>query len=142
MALTQSSVTLSAPQPTSQQLNLPPPQTFDILPALHELLARIDHSATDPTTSLDDQAPNDSEDIGALYSPLQPLEPKELPTEVLEIKRKIRKALKELERLPDMERSIDEQQEEIDALEGRIKRQGEMIARLAELAKGMRDRVG
>lgn len=77
-----------------------------------------------------------------MYSPLQPLEPKELPTEVLEIKRKIRKALKELERLPDMERSIDEQQEEIDALEGRIKRQGEMIARLAELAKGMRDRVG
>lgn len=139
MAVTQS----SAPQSTSSsQLHLPPPQAFDILPALHELLARIDHNSTDPTAALTDQATGNSDGIGALYSELQPLEPKELPIEVLEIKRKIRKALKELEKLPDMERSVEEQQEEIQALEGRITRQREMVARLGELAKGMREKIG
>lgn len=61
---------------------------------------------------------------------------------MLQIKTKIRKALKELEKLPDMERTVEEQDEEIEALEGRIKRQREMIARLAELAKGVREKIG
>ena len=61
---------------------------------------------------------------------------------MLQIKAKIRKALKELEKLPDMERSVEEQNEEIEALEGRIRRQREMVARLAELAKGLREKIG
>jgi uncharacterized coiled-coil protein SlyX len=128
----------------ASQLHLPPPQTFDILPALHELLARIDHSTTDSVSNINvpDQTASDSEDIGALYSELQPLEPKELPVEVLQIKTKIRKALKELERLPDMERSVEEQKEEIEALERRITRQREMVAKLADLAKGVREKIG
>jgi predicted RNase H-like nuclease (RuvC/YqgF family) len=129
---------------TASRLHLPPPQTFDILPPLHELLARIDHSTTDPVSNINlpEQTTSDPEDIGALYSELQPLEPKELPTEVLQIKAKIRKALKELEKLPDMERSVEEQNEEIEALEGRIRRQREMVARLAELAKGVKEKIG
>ena len=120
-------------RPQINQLQLPPPQTFDILPALHELLARIDHTTT--STDLTNQDPIDPSDIGALYSELQPLEPKDLPTEILEIKRKIRRALKDLEQLPDMERSVEEQNEEIEALEGRIARQREIVARLGLLAR-------
>lgn len=127
---------------TATQPQLPPPQTFDILPALHELLARIDHGTSDIADPTSTQSSIDSEDVGALYSELQPLEAKELPTEVLEIKRKIRKALKELEKLPDMERSVEEQNEEIEALEGRIRRQREMVARLGELAREVREKVG
>ena len=130
MALTQT-------QQPNDRVQLPPPQTFDILPALHELLARIDHN----TTSVDQESANPS-DIGALYSELQPLEPKDLPTEVLEIKRKIRRALKELEKLPDMERSVDEQNDEIQALEGRIVRQEEMVSRLASLAREVNEKNG
>ena len=76
-----------------------------------------------------------------LYTDLHPLEPKDLPTEVLQIKAKIRRALKELEKLPDMERSVEEQQEEIDELETRIGRQREMVRRLGEAAKEMEGRV-
>ena len=137
MAVKQPSFAPNGP-PTSQtpaQLQLPPPQTFDILPALHELFSRPDHSSTEPTSGLVDNTTTDSEDIGALYAELQPLEPKELPTEVLQIKAMVRKALKELEKLPDMERSVEEQGQEIEFLRGRIRRQKEMLGRLGELAR-------
>ena len=148
MALTQPSFTsapTSQPQSRASQIQLPPPQTFDVLPTLHELLARIDHgstaSNTDPVTGFVDHqslsADAEGGDIGALYTELQPLEPKELPTEVLQIKAKIRRALKELEKLPDMERTVGEQNEEMEELEERIRRQREMIRRLGDLAKGM-----
>ena len=147
MAMTQLSFTSTAPpasqqQPNASQLQLPPPQIFDILPILHELLARIDHGAIDPAAGLIDHTLSDPEDIGALYSELQQLEPKEILTEVLPIKRKIREALKELEKLPDMERSVEEQNEEIEELEGKIRRQRAMIARLGELARGMQEKIG
>ena len=147
MALTQSSFTSTAPsasqpRPNASQLQLPPPQTFDILPALHELLARIDHGAVDPTGGITDQASSDPEDIGALYSELQPLEPKELSAEVQPIKQKVRKALKELEKLPDMERSVEEQNEEIEEMEEKVRRQREMIRRLGELARGLQEKIG
>lgn len=107
---------------------LPPPQTFDILPVVHELLARIDHRQ-----DLLDPAPDsDAADLGSLYADLPPLEPKDLPTEVLQVKAKIRKALKELEKLPDMERSIADQEEEIKELEEREKKQREVLKQLQE----------
>lgn len=144
MALTQSSFSSSAPatsQRTTASLNLPPSQTFDVLPALHELLARIDHGSNS-STDIQDPTTGDVEDINALYPELQPLEPKELPTEVLQIKAKIRKATKVLEKLPDMERTVGEQNEEIEALEDRIKRQREMLAKLGQLAKAMQEMFG
>ena len=78
-----------------------------------------------------------SDSDAALYTDLPPLEPKELPTEVLQIKAKTRKALRELEKLPDMERSVEEQEEEIRELEGRIRRQRDMVRRLGEMARGV-----
>ncbi|KAK3720650.1 hypothetical protein LTR37_003700 [Vermiconidia calcicola] len=134
MALTQSTLTQSSASTTSQpsqpqqppNLSLPPPQTFDILPALHELLSRIDHST-----------PFNSDSDATLYTDLPPLEPKELPTEVLQIKAKIRKALRDLEKLPDMERSVEEQEEEMRELEGRIGRQRDMVRRLGEMGRGL-----
>ena len=114
----------------SSNLNLPPPQTFDILPPLHELLTRIDahqnqnRAPTDPSS----QSEND-------YSgDLQPLDPKDLPTAVLEIKTRIRRALRELEKLPDMGRSTAELDEEITELETRIDRQKEVLRRLRIVA--------
>jgi hypothetical protein len=126
-----------------QDLKLPQPQTFDILPALHEILARIDHGSAstdplDPNHTMD----VDAADLGALYTDLQPLEPKELPTEVLQIKAKIRRALKELEKLPDMDRSVAEQEEEIKELEERIRKQDDMTKRLGALAKEVQQKLG
>lgn len=127
--------TSSQSQASTQALNSPPPQTFDILPTLHEILARIDHSGLDA---------NDVEEefIPTRYAELQSLDPKDLPNEVLPLKAKIRRAQREVEKLPDVERSVEEQREEIVELEERIRRQREMLSRIAELARGVQGAVG
>lgn len=129
-------------QPTDiTKPTLPPPALFDVLPALHEILARIERTPVDsadlqhqPSTS--DESGTDSDDIGAYYQDQAPLEPKDLPTEVLAIKAMIRKALREVEKLPDMDWSVEEQEEEIKELEGRIERQKAMLKKHGEMGKG------
>lgn len=109
-------------QPALQPL--PATQTFDILPLLHELLARLDHSL--PQTA-------STSDTGH-YAELQPLEPKDVPTLALPVKARIRKALRELEKVPGVERSVAEQEEEIAELEARIERQRAVLRGLSEAA--------
>lgn len=142
MALDQSTGTPSRPRRSPQDLNLPRPQTFDILPALHELLSRIDHASSDTNIPGLSDSPQDGGEIGALYTDQVPLEPKDLPNETLQIKTKIRNALKALEKLPDMDRTVEEQQLEIEELEERIARQRAMIVKLGEVAKGLQARMG
>ncbi len=120
------------PAPSQHRaLTLPPPQIFDILPALHELLARIEH-----TDSLADGTSEEGNETGVRYSNLQPLEPKDLPTEVLAIKSKIRVALRVLGELPDMDRSVEEQGVEIGELEERVRRQRGVLRGLGVFAGG------
>ncbi|KAF2717660.1 hypothetical protein K431DRAFT_198834, partial [Polychaeton citri CBS 116435] len=103
---------------------LPSPQIFDVLPPLHELLARIDHSSSGPSDSTNTNPPAET---GVAYVDQQPLDPKDLPNEILPIKGRIRRALKKLEELPDMDRTVEEQREEIEDLEARIQAQREML---------------
>ncbi|TKA77462.1 hypothetical protein B0A55_04771 [Friedmanniomyces simplex] len=114
----------------TQQPALPPPQLFDILPALHEILAHIDHTSSDTVPPDDNDTDNDHE-MGLNYTNLPPLDPKDLPTAILPLKAQMRRGLRELERLPDMERSVEEQVEEIAELEGRVGRQEVVIRGLA-----------
>ena len=134
MALAQSCKTPGSSSNTqaSDKISLPPPQTFDILPPLHELLARIDHSSSDPLTA--------SAQDTVSYTDSKPLEPRDFPNEVQTIKAKIRKALRELEKLPDMERSVEDQEAEIAEMELRIRKQKEVLGRLVEVAKGLEER--
>ena len=121
---------LPAPTPPTQQPPLPPPQLFDILPALHELLARIDHSSpiTYPPSFPPINASNEpaAESLALNYSNLHPLDPKDLPSAILPLKAQMRRGLVELGRLGDMERSVEEQGEDIRGLELRVRRQGEV----------------
>lgn len=135
----------AVPENTTQP-QLPPPQTFDVLPALHELLARVDaynnqsiagHETELP--SLLDDSPNQ---IGSSYAELTPLNPKDFPEAAGDIKSRIRSAQRELEKLPDMDRSIEEQEEEIAELEAKIERQREMMRELAQVASKMQGRLG
>ena len=118
-----------ASQSESQPIQLPPPQTFDILPPLQEILARIDHAPTDPMQA----ATVDADAIS--YAELQPLEPRDLPHEVLAIKNKIRKALRELEKLPDMDRDVEQQEAEIKMLEEKAVKQREVLRKLGDVVK-------
>lgn len=135
MTLTQSFGTSTADEsrPASQQRpessQLPPPQTFDILPPLHEILARIDHVPNDPMQTAT------FEDDVVTYAELQPLEPKDLQGEVQPIKSKIRKALRELEKLPDMDRDVEEQEAEIKMLEAKAAKQRKVLRQLGDVAK-------
>lgn len=123
---------------------MPPSHTFDILPALHELLARVEQApaAADLFSGLDEEV--DPSDIGSHYPPdtLIPLAPKDLPEEVIKaIKSKIRAAVRTVEALPDIDRSTAEQEEEIAMLEERVRRQREMLRGLGELAETLAGRL-
>jgi DNA-binding transcriptional regulator GbsR (MarR family) len=76
-----------------------------------------------------------SADDVVTYAELQPLEAKDLPNEVIAIKSRIRKALRELEKLPDMDRDIEEQETEIRKLEQKAAKQKEVLRRLGDVAK-------
>jgi hypothetical protein len=54
---------------------------------------------------------------------------------VIAIKSKIRKALRELEKLPDMDRDVEEQEAEIRKLEQKAAKQKEVLQRLGEVAR-------
>jgi hypothetical protein len=135
MALPQ---TIESPAATaSSQPALPPPQLFDVLPALHEILSRIDHSSTRSSANTDgDDA------LGTAYKDLAPLEPKDLPSAILPLKSQIRKGLRELEKLPDVERTVEEQNAEIAALESRIRRQQEVLKGMSSHGRRLGERVG
>ena len=137
-------ITTFSDQQQHPKPRLPSPQIFDILPALHELLARIDHVPliTDPLDLSLIPTDTESADVGALYKDIPALEPKDLPADVLQVKTRIRRALRELEKLPDMERSVGEQEAEIGELEERIREQREMVGRLAGLAGEMGGKIG
>ncbi|MCJ1256760.1 hypothetical protein MMC24_004584 [Lignoscripta atroalba] len=104
----------SATSPPSPHSNaLPSPQTFDIVPPLHALLSRLLVSSVE----------------GSAESPISP---KDLATEAAAIKIKIQKARAAAETLPDIHRTVAEQEEEIDELYGRIVGLKKVLGQIAE----------
>ncbi len=111
----------TATNPSPPPPTLPPPQTFDIVPALSTLLARLlPPHASDPSSPT-----------------IAPLDPKDLAPEINTLKFKIQKARQAIAALPDVERSVEEQEGEI---EGLVRRVGEMRGVLRGL--GERDEKG
>ncbi|KAI9881960.1 MAG: hypothetical protein M1823_006327 [Watsoniomyces obsoletus] len=93
---------------------LPPPSTIDVVPALYSLLSRLLPSET-------------SHDA--------PLEPQQLPLEATALKSKLQKARAAVEKLPDMDRTIEQQQREMDEMEEMIRQQRQMLELLASKAR-------
>ncbi|PTU17458.1 hypothetical protein P175DRAFT_0486971 [Aspergillus ochraceoroseus IBT 24754] len=152
----------STPQPVA----FPPPQTFDIIPPLHGLILRLLSTPTNAagvangTTTGDDGsgvAPPSSgapavpssgsgaasaaaaAEIAALGSNLPPpLDIKNLPTEVSSIKIRIQKAHAVVENLPDIHRTVAEQESEIHELEDRIGRLKAVISDFGKRANNTR----
>jgi RNA polymerase II transcription mediator complex subunit 9 len=107
----------------------PSPQTFDILPEIYALVSRLHlptSATTDPTTS----------------QPIDSLSPKDLPAAIVPIKLKIQKARAAVQALPDVGRTVEEQQREIRALEKRnesLRKRVQELAGLARQARGETD---
>jgi len=55
------------------------------------------------------------------------------------LKHKIQRARAEAKALPDVDRSIEEQEEEMRELEDKIEKQKEVLRMLAELGRGLKD---
>jgi len=123
----------TAPTPISTQSTtippttstLPSPTTFDILPPLHELLSRL--VANDPEASLT------AEPSSPTYQNLEPLAMHQLAGEASGIRSRIRRARAAVEALPDVDRTVEEQEEEIKLLQERITKQTAVLKGLAEV---------
>ncbi|KAI1976898.1 hypothetical protein LOZ53_005258 [Ophidiomyces ophidiicola] len=122
------SPTLSPQDPASQDAvrPFPAPQTFDILPPLHALLVRL--LSTPPN---EQQAAATNPDVSTepviLSTPgvettMHSLDPRALVTGASAVKIRIQKARSAIEELPDMQRSVEEQEAEIKLLEKKIAR--------------------
>ena len=143
----------SSPPFSSQPVSFPPPQTFDILPPLHDLLLRlVSQQATGETSVVGNaRAPlgdgaGGGNSAAAVSSAVPippsttksqlsaqpsmtpevggppPLDLKDLPTETTSIKVRLQKARAVVESLPDMHRTVADQEEEIGELEDRVAR--------------------
>ncbi|MCJ1270747.1 hypothetical protein MMC22_010644 [Lobaria immixta] len=119
---------------------LPSPSTFDILPPLHALLSRL------LLPGPNNNAPAASSPLATSSSPhlinaaaTAPLSPKDLTTASSAVKIKIQKARVAVQRLPDINRSVQDQQHEIRELEDEVAR---LRGVLAALGEGAREAAG
>jgi hypothetical protein len=102
------------------------PDSIDTLPVLSAVLSRLQNpssSSTSPPATSPSQ----------IASGTGPLTIKDIPTATDEIKHKLQKARMQVKDLPDMDRSISEQEDEIAELEGKIRRQREVLERLRDV---------
>jgi hypothetical protein len=121
------STPLLASQSQSQPQSLPDslsPDSIDAIPVLSALLSRLQTPTSTSSTSTTgdtpaapaDSNPNKSDDDG-------PIAIKDFPKRMDSMKRKLQRARVAAKELPDIERTVKEQQEEIRELEERIRMQ-------------------
>lgn len=103
--------TPALPAPPTAPPSLPPPSAFDVLPDLHKLLKRLLETPGQP------QAATPS---SAHVAADGPLDVQQIATATNEIRLKIQKARRAVLALPDMDRTCEDQQDEIEDLEARI----------------------
>lgn len=111
----------STPKPTSASTSTVQPLSttpFTLLPSIHALLTRL--------------LPADASVPNASTQP--PLSPKSVPLETAKIRHKIQAARQLVDGLPDIERTVEEQEQEIRQLEEVIQRRREVLARLGSIA--------
>ncbi|KAF2685852.1 hypothetical protein K458DRAFT_300031 [Lentithecium fluviatile CBS 122367] len=113
-------------QPATQ--GLPPPSTFDILPDLHKILSRLIPASAQPAAPTPGQAPADA-----------PLEIQQVAAAATEVKLKLQRARAAVMALPDIDRTCEDQQDEIEYLEARITRLRASLQQLGQPAHEAED---
>jgi hypothetical protein len=110
---------------------IPPPSTFDILPDLHKLLKRLLEAPTQPPAATP---------TPAQLSADGPLEIQHVATAANDVRLKIQKARRAVMALPDVDRTCEDQEEEIEHLEARIARLKASLGELGRPVTGPEDR--
>lgn len=115
--------TPALPAPVASSPELPPLSLFDIFPDLHKILKRVLDTAGQPTAATP---------TPAQLSADGPLEPQQVPAAATDIKLKIQTARRHIASLPDIDRTLEDQADEIEDLEDRI---AQLQASLIELGR-------
>lgn len=110
-----------------------PPDSLDIIPILSQILSRLQFSSSS-SNSLSPPAATPSFN----HASTGPLNPKDIPSATDPLKHKIQKARMKARELPDMDRTIDEQMEEIGELEARIKEQRKVLEGLRAIGEKLK----
>lgn len=143
------SSTLDLDLPAVTHADIPPfpsPSTFSILPDVYQLISRLSILQTpNPATTSAAVAGGSAATIGTstpldrLHPTLPLLEVKDLPAQMYPIKQKLVKARAAVAALPDVARSLEDQEAEIAQLERRILALRRRETQLASIAKGAKD---
>ena len=124
---------------TPNLLNLPDglsPDSIDTLPILSAILSRLQTPAATSTssTSPPSASPSQLASGGSLAI-------KDIPAATDELKHKLQKARAQVKELPDIDKTLAEQEEEMRELEEKIRKQREVLEGLKEVGiKAKRER--
>ena len=116
--------------PRPEALN---PDSIDTLPVLAEILSRLQNLSSDTTTGA---TPSTTPSQGVASTGV--ITTKDLPTATDGLKHKLQKARGQVRELPDIQRSVKDQEEEIERLEERIRRQKEVLGQLRVVGESAR----
>ncbi|OIW26500.1 hypothetical protein CONLIGDRAFT_634769 [Coniochaeta ligniaria NRRL 30616] len=122
------------------------PDAFSPLPELSTILSRLrppPSSSNNPLASpapASQPTPSAATPLPATASATGPLSLKEVPAATDPIKHKLQRARQQVKALPDIGRTVEEQEKEIEELTGRITQQKEVLRVLREV--GIRFGVG
>ena len=112
------------------------PDSIDTLPVLAEILSRLQNLSPEGTTGVTPSAtPSHSQ---GLLSSSGVISTKDLPTATDGLKHKLQKARGQVRELPDIQRSVKDQEEEIGRLEERIRKQKEVLEGLRAVGESAR----
>jgi len=139
--------------PAAAVVILPIPNTFDIIPQLHSLLSRLLQVNVNglgiggPTPSASGVDAGQDAHVPS-YLQTEPLNVKHLEAAATDLKLRIQKMRMEVGKLPDVGRGVDDQEEEIEHLRGKVQRLRAVLTRLngqkdgtEEVARGERRNV-
>lgn len=132
---TETSKMATPPQPPLY--TLPPgltPDSLDTLPVLSALLSRLQNPSAISTSGSPPSAATPSQIVAGLG----PLTIKDIPTATDGLKHKIQKARAQIKELPDMDRSIKDQEEEMRELKVKIARQKEVLEGLRDMGLALK----
>jgi hypothetical protein len=123
----------STPQPSSLSETISP-DSIDTLPVLSALLSRLETTSANATTaSTAGSPPAATPTPSQLVSGTGPLRIKDIPAGTDELKHKLQKARAQVKELPDIHRSVADQEQEIRELEERITRQRSVLEGLRDV---------
>jgi hypothetical protein len=117
-----------APPPAPATPGLPPPSTFDFIPDLFKILNRLIPAATQPSASGPNQA-----------SAEESLEIQQVAGATTEVKLKLQRARTAVLALPDIDRTCEDQQDEIEYREARIEKLKAALQQLGQPVRGAED---